>query len=365
MTVQTDHVPEGSDGEGEAHPALSLVKEPPAPLDEQPMPVGADEDQDQDADEDEAQTGGTLAEINALVGRDAWTEAAHETGALVRDIAAHYAGVPRRAVRAVWRATVIVVVRIKDGSVILGGRVVEWVSAEESKPKSKKTKKKGKPQADAASDEDTEWPAFVKRGGLVLLVAAGLYHEGKDHPVTVAAVTVTAWSAAALIASRNRTEDIQPTTSEEARPEEPEQRTATQNNHEKAGEGQVELPTREQAAALLARYVEYAVAAADHLKKHKGVHTETLLEGIENHRLRPTHLDPLEPQGGEWDVPRLNAAFTALGIPVHTKGFKIIIDGQQRVRAGVRYDQLENHLGRRPRLPPSLVEDITPVQTAD
>ncbi|MGW3425656.1 hypothetical protein [Streptomyces phaeochromogenes] len=371
MAVQPEQIPTAPVDEPEAHPRLSLVKKPTAVdlVDEEPAPVD-DEHQDHgpdegDGDEYAAPVGGPLAEIGVLVGRNAWTEFARETGTLIRDIAAHFAGAPSRAVRATWRATVAVIVRIKDGSVILGGRIVEWLTVEETKPKPKKTKRKGKQREDAKSsaDEVSEWPTPVRRGGLLLVIAGGVWHEGKDNPITVAAVAVTAWSAAALIASWYRDEDCEPTELAGEQSKEPE--SAPQDDHEKSEEAG-EKPTFEQATARLARYVEHAVAAAHHMHKHKGVHTETLLDGINRTEgLRAVLLDPLDPQGKDWDVPRLNAAFAEIGIPVHSKGFKLIIDGRQRVRAGVRYDQLEKHLGRRPVLPPSLAVDHTPVHTPD
>ncbi|MFF4205670.1 hypothetical protein ACFYZ8_34035 [Streptomyces sp. NPDC001668] len=376
MTAQPEPIPVTPDPAPTAQPGLSLVKEPKdspgASPDGDAAPVeDTVEDQehdDVDKGEDLVLGGGILAEITALVGREAWIEFAHETGALMRDVAVRFAGLPSRIVRATWRATVTVLVRIKDGSVILGASIAEWVTAEETKAEPAKTDKKGESRDDAKStaDDSSDWPRPVRRGGLLLLVAAGLVHQGKDDPVTVAVVAASVWSAAAIVASRSgRAASSRPAG---VPSEKPAEQTTSENDHEILGETgeSEEVPTRDQAAAGLIRYVEHAVAAAKHLHKHKGVHTETLLDGINRTEgLRAAILDPIAPHGEEWDVPSLNAALSSLGIPIHSKGFKLIIDGKQRVRAGVRYEELAQYLGRRPHLPPSLVEDRTRVYATE
>lgn len=370
MTTQPEPIPETPSHVPAAAPALALVKETStvAPTDGDAAVEYNAEDQEHDDvlnGEDPVPGGGILAEITALVGRDAWIAFAHETGALVRGIAVRFAGLPRRIVRATWRATVTVVVRIKDGSVILGASIAEWVTAEETKAEPAKADKKGEPRDEAKStaDDSSDWPRPVRRGGLLLLVAAGLVHPGRQDPVTVALVAAAVWSAAAIVASRSgQAASSRPAGEPSEKTAEPQ--TASENDHENSGETgeSEEAPTRAQAEAGLVRYVEHAVAAAMHLHKHKGVHTETLLDGIQRTEgLREAILNPLAPHGEEWDVPSLNVTLSSLGIPIHSKGFKLIIDGKQRVRAGVRYDELAQHLGRRPVLPPSLVEDRTRV----
>ncbi|MFF1733773.1 hypothetical protein [Streptomyces sp. NPDC058247] len=324
--------------EPEEHPRFSLVKEPP------PAPGETERD---DEPEDAEPVGGVRAELGAIIGREAWAEFGEETGELIRAIAARFAGVPARAGRALWRGTVSFVIRIKDGSVFLAGRLIEWVTAPE--PKAKKA----------------EWPRPVRRGLVVLFSVYAIYHEGRDAPETVAAVTLTGWWAVALIASRHVDKTAEPAKPAEpadqtADTDEPEEETATRNDHEKSGETG-ENPTPEQAAARLAVFVEQAVAAADHIDGHKGVHTETLLAAINRTEgLRAAVLDPLDQGDANWDVARLNATLTGLGIPVHNKGFKLILNGKQRTRAGVRHDQLTKTLGRRPRIPPQMVADRTP-----
>jgi hypothetical protein len=344
------------------------VKEPSAAPVEDDLAAVDDNDETQDqgnteAAEDTVAVGGVRAEISALFGRDAWAEFAHESGTLFRDIAARFAGVPTRAARAALHAMGAVLVRIKDGSVILGESIIEWVAAEEADPKRKKDKKKteeGDGEKDSP-DQGSEWPTPVRRGGVLLLVCAGIWHQGKDTPVAVAITVVTVWSVSALYSSRSGKTSTEPVNHAEKPDEVQDEAGHALNDHEISGETE-EKPTREQAAVRLARYVEHAVAAAKHLHNKMGVHTETLLDGINRTEgLRAALLDPLAPDGGEWDVPGLNAALTALGIPVHNRGFKLMIDGKQRVRAGVRYDELAKHLGRRPILPPAIAEDRTRV----
>ncbi|MFF6829209.1 hypothetical protein [Streptomyces longwoodensis] len=368
MTTQPEPIPETPSHVPTAAPALALVKETVAPTDGDAAVEYNAEDQEHDGvlnGEDPVLGGGILAEITALVGRDAWIAFAHETGALIRGIAVRFAGLPSRIVRATWRATVTVVVRIKDGSVILGASIAEWVTAEEMKAEPAKADKKGEPRDEAKSttDDSSDWPRPVRRGGLLLLIAAGLAHQGREDPVAVALVAAAVWSAAAIVASRSgRTASSRPAGEPSEKTADPQ--TALKNDHENSGETREseEAPTRAQAETGLVRYVEHAVAAAMHLHKHKGVHTETLLDGLQRTEgLREAILNPLAPHGEEWDVPTLNATLSSLGIPIHSKGFSLIIDGKKRVRAGVRYDELAQRLGRRPVLPPSLVEDRTRV----
>lgn len=344
-------------------PRLSLVKAP-APVGIEPDDEHQDDDQEHEDEQAPADLGGgALAQIGELFGPDEWRAFAAETAELLRGIAARFAGIPTRAGQALWRGTCTVAVRISNGSVILAGRTIEWFSTPdpEAKAKAKKTQKKAKKgEAVSLADDAAGWPRPVRRGVAAALVGYAAYHQVGIWSAVGAA---GAWCVVALIVGAPQDEDD---TATERTPEPPEKEDTTpQNDHEKSGEAP-EKPTPEQAAVSLARYVEHAVAAADHIDNHKGVHTETLLDGIERTEgLRERILDPLNQRGEEWDVPRLNATLTNLGIPVHNKGIKLTINGKQRTRAGVRYDQLTKALGRRPRIPPSLVKDHTPQHPAN
>ncbi|WP_329156466.1 hypothetical protein OIU91_43190 (plasmid) [Streptomyces sp. NBC_01456] len=62
------------------------------------------------------------------------------------------------------------------------------------------------------------------------------------------------------------------------------------------------------------------------------------------------HLDDLLATGelGDWDKDELKAALAEWEIPVEEKGFKLTLDGRQRVRQGVRLRDLPSGAGEAP-----------------
>ncbi|MGW1976500.1 hypothetical protein [Streptomyces sp. NPDC001889] len=97
----------------------------------------------------------------------------------------------------------------------------------------------------------------------------------------------------------------------------------------------------------LAAFVEYSVAVT-HREGRKGIHLSDLLAGAQKFSGRLAG----------WDVARLRKECERLAIPV-SKG--INIGGKNTI--GIRYDELHQHLGRRPQIPPGMVPDHTPSTT--
>ncbi|MFH0246020.1 hypothetical protein ACGRHY_27220 [Streptomyces sp. HK10] len=119
-------------------------------------------------------------------------------------------------------------------------------------------------------------------------------------------------------------------------------------DHDGAGEQHRNEPVLD-GETWLRRHIEYSVAR-NHALGFKGMHlVEILTTAQADH-------DWLI----GWDVAQLRKECQRLGIPVNNG---INLRGKNTI--GIRYDELSEHLGRSPRLPPELVPDRTPSRLSE
>lgn len=125
------------------------------------------------------------------------------------------------------------------------------------------------------------------------------------------------------------------------------QETDTQNDHETAGEQDIETTSTQatpaEADAAFAVFIEHSVAFAVR-QGRRGVHTDTLLRRIHQERMLT-----------DWTEPMIRQKCKSLAIPVRTQ-----MGIQGRNYFGVHVENLEQALGRPLRMPAQMVPDLTP-----
>ncbi|MEU7178826.1 MULTISPECIES: hypothetical protein [Streptomyces] len=182
---------------------------------------------------------------------------------------------------------------------------------------------------------------YTALGGYVALYAA------HTAPQIVMPTASLGWCAAALLYSRSPTPDqeggrakrwLRDRKGKGAEAPKISLTKSTDPDHEDGQGPELEKGVVEPDLDMVVRLVRHLADRGPGQRPHQGAHLDDLIDTGEL---------------GDWDKDTLKDALTEWGIPVEEKGFKLTLDGRQRVRQGVRVGDLPHGTGEGPQHPPA------------